>query len=165
MSEAVAWREFFLMTGGAAAALAGLIFIAISIHARAIMSRRLAKDRAFASVISLLSQVLLSGAALVPDQPPLALGLEIEGVAAFFLYRTLVVPRRIPEAVSRLRRRESSWLIDWFAWCLWMGVLIASGIALGLGIAGGFYLLALSMAFMFFANVRTAWLLIADIAE
>ena len=32
------WHDFFVMTGGAAAALAGLLFLAMSLHAREIIA-------------------------------------------------------------------------------------------------------------------------------
>jgi hypothetical protein len=39
------WQSFYIMVGGAAAALTGLIFLA-SMHAKAIMAHPLCRDRA-----------------------------------------------------------------------------------------------------------------------
>ena len=51
------------------------------------------------------------------------------------------------------------------SWLLWLVVLGASGVDLILGAPGGFYLLALAMAYMFGSNVWNAWVLIAEVSE
>src|SRR5882762_11943810 len=83
------WHDFYIMAGGAAAALTGLIVVALSLHAKAIMAHPLYRDRAFAAIVALMTQVFLAGAVLVPDQPPLALGVEVGIVAVFWLARSL----------------------------------------------------------------------------
>jgi hypothetical protein len=137
-----AWQNFHLMAGGAAAALTGLIFVALSLHTKAIMAHPLFRDRAFASIQSLLALVFLSGAVLVPGQPPLALGLEVELVAIYFLIRSVYA-----------------------VWLLWLAALGTSGVCLMRDTPGGFYLLALSRVYMFGSNVWNAWVLIAEVSE
>ncbi len=44
--HAESWREFYVMAGGAAAILTGLVFVALSLYAKAIMSHALYRDRA-----------------------------------------------------------------------------------------------------------------------
>jgi hypothetical protein len=161
-----AWQNFHLMAGGAAAALTGLIFVALSLHTKAIMAHPLFRDRAFASIQSLLALVFLSGAVLVPGQPPLALGLEVELVAIYFLIRSVYAVWLIRVAGAEARRRPGSrWLVEWIAWLLWLAALGTSGVCLMRDTPGGFYLLALSMVYMFGSNVWNAWVLIAEVSE
>src|SRR5215472_10346042 len=82
------WHDFYVMTGGAAAALTGLLFVAMSLHAREIMENRFYSDRAIGTLMSLASQLILSGAVLLPGQPIWLLGVEVEIAALFFLATT-----------------------------------------------------------------------------
>ena len=76
-ADAVARHGFYVMAGGAAAALTGLVVVALSLHAKAIMAHALFRDRAFAAIVALMTQVFLAAAVLVPTQSSLALGLEV----------------------------------------------------------------------------------------
>src|SRR5579864_2566671 len=99
--ETSAWQNFFVMTGGAAAALTGLLFVAMSMHAKAIMSNRFYSNRAIGTLMSLTSQLLLSGAVLLPGQSVTLLGVEVEVVALFFLGVTIrAILTRGPESGS-----------------------------------------------------------------
>ena len=171
-----AWQNFYLMCGGAAAALTGLIFLALSMHAKAIMAHPLFRDRAFASILSLMSQVYLSAAVLVPGQPAIALGVEVGIVALFFLVRSVWAYGLIRSVDPQFRRRTGSlgqpvhgfsvlWLIEWIAWILWLVALGASSVELALGSPTGFYLLAIAMFYMFGSNVWNAWVLIAEVSH
>ena len=44
--DAERWHDFYVMSGGAAAALAGLLFVAMSLHARTVMSNLFYRNRA-----------------------------------------------------------------------------------------------------------------------
>ncbi len=67
MQELGTWHEFFVMLGGAAAALTGLVFVAMSIHLREISSIPIHRARARATLIGLICTVLLCGFALFPQ--------------------------------------------------------------------------------------------------
>ena len=67
MQELGAWHEFLVMLGGAAAALTGLVFVAMSIHLREISSIPIHRARARATLIGLICTVLLCGFALFPQ--------------------------------------------------------------------------------------------------
>ncbi|HET9847809.1 MAG TPA: hypothetical protein VFR68_04550 [Candidatus Dormibacteraeota bacterium] len=64
--DAQSWQNFYVMVGGAAAALTGLLFVAMSIHAKEIIAHPLLSNRALGTLISLLTQLALAGAVL-PD--------------------------------------------------------------------------------------------------
>ncbi len=160
-----AWQNFYLMTGGAAAALTGLIFVALSLQAKAIIGHPLFRDRAFASISSLMGAIALSAAVLAPGQQPLALGLEVGLVAAYFNVRVARSILSFRSADTRTRRRPGRrWVIEWPIWLLWLATFDASAVALALGSAFGFPLLAVAILFMFGLNVWNAWVLIEEVA-
>jgi modulator of FtsH protease len=166
------WHDFYVMTGGAAAALTGLVVVALSLHAKAIMAHPLYRDRAFAAIVALLTQVFLAGAVLVPDQPPLALGLEVGIVAVFWLVRSLWAIPYIRSNAARLRRRPHEfrrsarhWVVEWAVWITWVIALIASAAQLIAGSANGMYFLAAAMVLMFGSQVWSAWVLVAEVTE
>jgi hypothetical protein len=162
-NDPAGWQNFYIMAGGAAAALTGLIFLALSMQAKAIMAARLYRDRAFASIQSLISQLFLSGAVLVPAQPKVALGLEIEVIAAYFLARSVWAAGWLHAEDTLRNRGVLIWVVEWTAWLIWLGVIITSGLTLVVGVGGGLYLLALAMLYMFASNVWNAWVLIAEV--
>jgi len=164
-ADASGWQNFFLMTGGAAAALTGLIFVALSLQARAIIGHPLFRDRALASLQSLIGAVFLSAAVLVPDQSRLALGVEVGLVAAFFVGRVVFAAWLTRSVGARARRRPARrWVVEWTAWSLWLALFAVSAVELAIGAPSGFFLLALAIVCMFGLNVWNAWVLIEEVA-
>jgi len=160
------------MAGGAAAALTGLVVVALSLHAKAIMAHPLYRDRAFAAIVALMTQVFLAGAVLVPNQPVVALGVEIGIVGLFWLGRSVWAVPYIRSNAGRprghtyeSRRSAKHWVIEWTVWIAWVIALIASAAALIAGSATGLYFLAVAMVLMFGSQVWSAWVLIAEITE
>jgi hypothetical protein len=160
------------MTGGAAAVLTGLVVVALSLHAKQIMSHPLFRDRAFAAIVALLTQVFLAAAVLVPDQSSLALGIEIGAVALFWLARSLWAIPYIRGNTARLRGRAyeyrrpaSHWALEWAVWIVWVAALVASALELVLGSSSGLNLLAAAMVLMMGSQVWSAWVLIAEVTE
>src|SRR5437016_6063253 len=147
--DAAAWQNFYLMTGGAAAALTGLLFVALSLQAKAIIGHPLFRDRALASLLSLIGGIWLSAAVLVPGQQPFALGLEVGLVAAFFTIRVTRSALLVRSVDARTRRRPGRrWVIEWSVWILWLVTFDASAATLAIGSAIGFQLLAVAILFL-----------------
>jgi hypothetical protein len=166
------WHEFYVMTGGAAAVLTGLVVVALSLHAKQIMSHPLFRDRAFAAIVALLTQVFLAAAVLVPDQSSLVLGIEVGLVALFWLARSLWAIPYIRGNTARLRGRTyeyrrpaSHWALEWTVWIVWVAALLTSAVELMLGSSTGLYLLAAAMVLMMGSQVWSAWVLIAEVTE
>jgi modulator of FtsH protease len=81
------WSDFFVATAGAAAALAGLVIVAVSVNVREILQYRQLPARAAAAIASLVLALVVSIAGLAP-QPVLAYGLEalVLGAAAWAIH-------------------------------------------------------------------------------
>jgi hypothetical protein len=163
--ETSAWQNFFVMTGGAAAALTGLLFVAMSLHAKAIMSNHFYRNRAIGTLTSLTSQLLLSGAALLPGQPLWILGVEVEAAALFFV--ALLVGQIITRGpgVPPIAETWTHRLMEMVGGTIWLVLFNAAGFSLLLRFGGGLYLLAVVMFFMFAWNIYIAWILITEVSE
>jgi modulator of FtsH protease len=74
------WDSFLVAEVGAAAALLGLLFVAISISLKQVLEARGLPDRALGALLLLLA-ILITGLLLsMPDQTPTFLGIETVGV-------------------------------------------------------------------------------------
>lgn len=160
-----AWHDFYVMAGGAAAALTGLLFVAMSLHSEAIMRNPFFRYRAIGTLTSLTAQLLLAAAVLVPGQPLAALGVEVELAALFFLAQTVRgVTLRGPSSgnvrMSRLRT-----FAEVIGGSIWVLLFLAAGVSLITRVGGGFYLLAPVIVLAFGWNIYVAWVLITEVSE
>lgn len=79
------------MLAGAAATLTGLVFVAVSINLSRVLSTTGLAGRAGESLMQLFGVVIISTTALIPQQPPVALGTEILVVASgLWLVQTVI---------------------------------------------------------------------------
>lgn len=161
--DAQSWQNFYVMSGGAAAALTGLLFVAMSIHARAIIAHPLWGGRALGTLISLLSQLVLAGIVLVPGQSTMVVGIEVELVAIFLGVSSGVTVYRSRRALAE--RPALQIVLEGVGASIWIVLFLASGISLILQAGGGYYILALVMLFMFGWNVYISWVLITQVSE
>jgi hypothetical protein len=156
------WHDFYVMAGGAAAAPP-----ACSVPCRCTRDhgQPLLQQPAIGTLMSLASQLLISGAVLIPGQPLYLLGLEIEAAALFFLgfivQQMLTRGADAPSVASTWTHR----LMEMVGGTLWIVAFNAAGISLLLRAGGGLYLLALVMFFMFAWNIYLAWVLITEVSE
>ena len=166
MGDAAPWEAFYVMAGGAAAVLTGLIFVAVTLHVGPIIGSVLHRDRAWSSVAILASQLIIAMALLVPEQPVRALGIEILAIAAFWAIRTIRVTRDLSGAMRRLDRPNISWQVEWPAWIAWLVALTGAAVALVAENGDvGFPLLALAMVGMFGFAIWSAWVLVSEVAD
>jgi modulator of FtsH protease len=160
------WQNFYVMTGGAAAALTGLLFVAMSMHAKAIMAHTLLGGRAIGTLISLLTQLAIAGAILVPGQPVQAIGIEIEVAAVFWVaFLAATIFRARAHVGPSDKRSPLRVAVESIGGSIWIVLFLASGLSLIARVGGGFYVLAIVMLFMFGWNVYVSWVLITVVSD
>lgn len=157
------WHDFYVMAGGAAAALTGLLFVAMSLHSGAILRHPLYGGRAVATLISLMTILFISGAVLIPGQSALAIGVEVGVFALYHLISSFIQVRRMPPDFASLSRRRR--LMELSGGSIWIVLFVASAVSLMVGAGGGFYILAAVMPFMFGWNGYIAWVLLTEISD
>src|SRR5438309_1866195 len=161
MDDLVGWHDFYVMLGAAAAAITGLIVVAMSLHLRAIARNVVDRGLARGSLIALVAIVILSGVALFPTSLT-TFGVELAILGgAMTAYNTLLVvrARRLPGSWERRRTSRAAFYVASPAACGIAGLLIVLGIALGP------YLVAAALLTVLALNVTNAWSLLLDISD
>src|ERR1700691_2980763 len=135
---AAGWANFFVAEVGAAAALSGLIIVAISINLQRILSFPQLPGRAAEMLILLVGALTACSLALMPGQPLKVLGAEILGAGLLMTGAPLVIQaRQLPVMKTQP--------LTWWIWrgligvCAGLPVLIG-GCVLIRGASGGPYL-------------------------
>ncbi len=92
-----AWHEFFIMVGGAAAVLAGLLFVAISLHMSAITRNPYYQARGSATLWQLGVVIVWAGIGLIPEQPPtrVAIELALVGLVLMVMLTVTFAPHKV----------------------------------------------------------------------
>ncbi|MGH3002284.1 MAG: hypothetical protein ACRDM1_06440 [Gaiellaceae bacterium] len=157
--EPLAWHDFFVMLGGASAALAGLVFVGLSIHARAVASDPLHRVRARNLTAGIVSVTIMSALVLTPGQGLTALGVELV-IGGAFLGFVFSAPLRL------YRTRVDSGLLARTAGAVAASVLtVWAGASLLAHGGGGLYFLVVSGLFGILLNVFGAWTLLVGLAR
>ena len=157
--NAFAWHDFFLGTIGAAAALTGLLFVAISINLEQILKYPQLPGRAAGTLGILVSALVASGFALAPGQGHRALGIEFTVLGAAVAVQVLWVVRG-----KATPDEPESWRIEHVATLLVPSVaLIVGGISLIAHGGGGFYWVLAAILLGFVSASINAWVLLVEI--
>jgi hypothetical protein len=153
------WETFFVAEVGAAAALTGLLFVAVSINLTKVLALPQLPGRAGESLMMLVAVLLVASFGLIPGQPRLALGTEILAVAVLTWLYPMVLQKRavVPNAPLR--------------WTLTRVVthqtgtvpLLVCGVSLLVGAGGGLYWLAAGALLSFIAAIVNSWVLLIEI--
>lgn len=156
------WHDFFLASAGAAAALTGLLFVALSLHIRYIAADRRYRNMARGSLIGLVMVLILSLIALVREPASLT-GVELAAVSVLYVV--------LEGGYEFLTFRRARWkLARQTVLSSGIGQLLAlAGIAGGLGVAfragPGLYLMALISIVIVLWNLWDAWVLLMGVAD
>ena len=160
------WHDFFLATAGAAAALTGLLFVALSLHIRYVATDPVYRSMARGSLIGLVTVLVLSLVALI-HQPTLWLGVELTilGVAyiaivfplAWAFQRTATRSTRNTTRRSVLARTGVGYLLAL------IGVL--GGLSVTLQIGPGLFVVAFILIALLLWNLWDAWVLLMGVAD
>jgi hypothetical protein len=152
-----AWHDFFLMVGGGAAALAGLVFVAMSINLKTIVQDGTHKNRAIATLVGYTAVFMVCAFALIAEQPYRWFGVEwliISAVAVYIYVRGLV----------RVQERGGSGFgsssLRIFTGIAGYAAQIIGSLMLAVGYIAGLYIASIAMVLSFASLISGAWLLI-----
>ncbi len=159
--DAAAWSDFAVAVAGAAAALSGLLFVAVSINIQSIISFPGLPARAGQTLVMLLLPLAVSIALLIPAQPRAALATEL--IATGAVVGAALARLNRPAARPQLEPRIS-WLLSRFGPSLLLGVLlIVAGVSLATGCGGGLYWVPPMVLLAFGGGLANAWVLLIEI--
>jgi len=154
------WTDLFVAAAGATAALAGLLFVAVSINLDRILKEAGLPDRALETVMMLLGALVVSIIGLIPGQSDGLLGFEI--FLAGLLLAWLVA--RLQLVYDPAVPMPRSWLISrWGVRALSTVPLIVAGASLMTGDGGGLYWVVAGIVFAIVGAVANAWVLLVEI--
>lgn len=149
--EPEAWREVYLMLGGALAALAGLLFVAISVRIDVIAKSPHWRVRAFGITFALIGLLIESAFVMLPQEKWL-LGIQLIVANIFLLLfvpvRTYVSIAKFSPSAPKLR-----FIIGAIAWA----VAGLGGLSLIVEFGGGMYLLTAACLGLIWLAVLNAW--------
>src|ERR1700744_4316266 len=156
------WDNFFVMVGGGAAALAGLIFVAMSINHVIIIQNTTHKNRAINMLTGFTAIFMASSLALIGNQNLEVLGFEwliLWFIATVIFIRGYVIAIRsgmssIGLKVPRLAGGTMCYIAE-----------VISSIFLILGYSLGLYIAAIAIIALFGFLISGAWLLMIGIYE
>jgi modulator of FtsH protease len=160
------WHDFFLAAAGAAAVLAGLVFVGVSINLDMIMSNPGygLPGRALEALVLLVAVLMATILLLVPDQGMILAGAEVLVVGVVDWAAVMVIQ------VLVLRNWRS--MDPAFRWHLVPRVVLCQLatlpiVAAGVGVMGwgvdGLYWLVVGVVLSFFVAVLDAWVLLVEI--
>jgi hypothetical protein len=155
------WESFFIAQVGASAALAGFVFVAVSINLTKIMSSPRLPGRAFEPLVLLLALLIVSSLTLVPDQSTAVIGIEVlvVGVVSWLTIGVLLV-ESLPDLKSQYRLYYVQRVaLDQLATL----PVIACGLALLTQGASGLIWMVPCTVFCYLVVFLDAWVLLVEI--
>jgi hypothetical protein len=155
------WTDLFVATASASAALAGLVFVAVSINLERILAFRGLPERALETLLFLVSVLLISVVALVPGQSHVALGVELLVVS---LAIDAIVMRQPTIQVEDGEAMRRGWRVSRWALRLVATVpFLIGAVSLIARSGGGLYWLVAGIVLAIAAAVANAWVLLVEI--
>jgi len=157
------WTDLFVAAAGASAALAGLVFVAVSINLDRIIGEAGLPDRALETLLLLVAVLLVSVVGLIPGQSSGALGTELL-LVSLTIFVVIVRLPTIGMATGSNFAPPRSWI--WTRWGLRLlgtvpFVIGAASVLLETG--GGLYWIVAGIVFAIVGGVANAWVLLVEI--
>jgi len=152
------WSDLFVAAAGASAALAGLLFVAISINLERIIGEQGLPERGLEAVLMLVSVLVVSIIGLVPGQSQGVLGAELFAAAAVLAFAILKPIRAQPAHAPR-----NYVLGRWVLRLAGTVPLLIGAISVMIGDGGGLYWLVAGIVFAILAGIANAWVLLVEI--
>jgi hypothetical protein len=154
------WTDLFVAVAGAAAALTGLLFVAVSINLERILKFEGLPERALETLLFLVGALLASLVGLIPGQSHVALGLELLLVSVV----VSAVVMRLPTLRLGDDEVEASWVIArWVVRLAATVPFLIGGASVLLESGGGLYWIIAGIVFAIIGAVASAWVLLIEI--
>ena len=157
------WEGFAVALAGAAAVLAGLVFVAVSINIDRILPVRGLPGRAGESVLLFLTALTACAFVLIPHQPITALGVEllVLGLLALIVLVLLVIP-----ALRGPTRQPRTWQVARIVGiAAATGPMVLAGMSLVHWLPGGLYWLVASVLTALAVGTANAWVLLVEVVR
>ncbi|MHC1562152.1 hypothetical protein ACR9E3_24580 [Actinomycetospora sp. C-140] len=159
--DAEPWSDFAAGMAGASAALAGLLFVAVSINIRTILTGTGIAGRAALALILLVLPVFLSLALLIPGQPDTALAIELLVISAVTVPSLGYLARPSAHAAEQ---PMASWIATNVIPSAVAGLApVISALGLLTEALGGLYWLPAAVALALVGGLVNAWALLVEI--
>lgn len=156
------WKDLFVAMAGASAALAGLLFVAVSINVDRIIHFKGLPERGVETLALLLTALVVSIAGLMPGQSHVAFGVELLAIAIALLAILFAMPvtHELPEDAQR----PPAWRLSrWLVRLTGPGLLLIGALAELFAFGGGLYWVAAAFVFLTLGAVANAWVLLVEI--
>ena len=158
--DAAAWHDYFMMVGGGAAALTGLVFVAMSLHLDQIALNAAHRHRARTVLTGLTAVFIRCALVLMAGQSGQAVALELIVVLVGV---EIVLYRSIRQAVEATDRSDPALVWRTVGSFACLVIEQAGALALFFGVVGGLYAVGVGMMASFIFMVTGAWLLIVGV--
>ncbi len=146
-NDPAAWQNFYIMIGTANAAITGLLFVALSMHLKQILSHPIYKPRAIVVLVILTTQIVISAIVLAP-QPRVLMGVEILGINIFFL--AINLRYRAPARITAGSALTIAFRV----------IYLLASVSLITGVGGGFYILGGILTLTVVRSISNCWSLL-----
>lgn len=155
------WEPFLVAEAGAAAALAGLVFVAVSINLAKILMAPNLPRRAGQAITMLMTVLVAATLLLVPGQTSTAVGWEllVLGLAALALPTAMQLVRLSRHGESVGGRVIVNGLLSQLPTL----PFVIAGLSLVVHAGGGLYWLVPAVVFSFIAGTLYGWILLVEI--
>jgi hypothetical protein len=154
------WRDFFLMVGGAAAVLTGLVFVALSLNLGVLLRDATHRYRAIGTLTNFAGIFVLCALALMGGQDHVAVGAEwlVVSIAAGAVYLYGYLRAR----AARGSRTTLSVIRAAGGTALYVAQILGA-ILIIVGASAGLYVAAVGMVVLAAYSVSGAWLLLVGV--
>ncbi|KUI31376.1 hypothetical protein AU196_18855 [Mycobacterium sp. IS-1742] len=156
--DVAAWSDFAQTVSGGAAALAGLLFVGLSLNLDDILRHPGVPARAAATLSLTISILLVTVFLATPGQPPAVLGAEIGGLGAAMAAGSVWAGRHQGGGRSTTFRVYTLLIL-----LVPSVLLVFAGLSLSLQWGGGLYWMTAGVVAAFLAASANSWVLLVEI--
>jgi hypothetical protein len=156
-----AWQTFADLSGSAAAALAGLLFVSVSIRIDAIAPSKALRNRAAQTLVLFVNVLFVAVCLAIPEQSRKALGGELLALVAVFAAGLIFLARQARDKDGAADAPQLAGVLHAVApnnvTLILLGV---AGVLLVAGLQAGLYVLVAPVVVALGGGVISAWLLL-----